>query len=58
MVMDIHQARKSQEFRQRADDLRRIAATSSEASIEELFLELADQYEKLARLLSGPHKHQ
>jgi len=56
--MDIHQARKAQEFRQRADDLRKIAAISPEVKIEELFRELADQYEKIARLLSGPHEHQ
>jgi hypothetical protein len=51
--MDIQQARTAQEFRQRADDLRKIAATSSQATIEDLFLALADQYEKLAGLLSG-----
>ena len=55
--MDIHQARRAQEFRQRADDLRKIAATSSQAKIEDLFLALADQYEKIARLLSGADGH-
>ena len=57
IIMDIHEARRAQEFRQRADDLRKIAATSPEAKIEDLFLALADQYEELARLLSGAHGH-
>jgi len=52
--MDIHQAKTAQAFRQPADDLRKIAATSSEAKIEDLFLALAAQYEKLARLLERP----
>ena len=55
--MDIQQARTAQAFRQRADDLRKIAATSSQAKIEDLLLALADQYEELAGLLSGPHGH-
>ena len=52
-----HQAKTAQEFRQRADGLRKIAATSSEAKIEDLFLALAEQYEKIARLLSGEDGH-
>lgn len=50
-------SKKGAGVRQRADDLRKIAATSPEAKIEDLFLALADQYEELARLLSGAHGH-
>jgi hypothetical protein len=56
MVMEDRQPQRAQEFRERAAGLRKIAAISSEARIQEHFLGLADQYEELARLLSGAYE--